>query len=117
MTQQSQRVIQMKKGFMKLHEDGKTIAEYKEKKFNKFTMPEVITDMPSAASMNDADELYLAGVHVDQYRDPHTNPDAFWKEALKRKINHIPSLIAMAKYELSRYALDSAESSPLSAAT
>ena len=89
---------------------GKTVAEYTEKKFNKFTMPEVITDMPSAAGMNDADELYLAGVHVDQYRDPHTNPDSFWKEALKRKINHIPSLIAMAKYELSRYSLDDAES-------
>ena len=89
--------------------DGKTVAKYTEKKFNKFTMPDVITDMPSAAGMNDADELYLAGVHVDQYRDPHTNPDSFWKEALKRKINHIPSLIAMAKYELSRYSLDDAE--------
>lgn len=89
--------------------DGKTIAEYAEKKFNKFTMPEVITDMPSAAGMNDVDELYLAGVHVDQYRDPHTNPDSYWKEALKRKINHIPSLIAMAKYELNRYCLESAE--------
>lgn len=90
--------------------DGKTVAEYTEKKFNKFTMPEVITDMPSAAGMNDVDELYLAGVHVDQYRDPHTNPDSFWKEALKRKINHIPSLVAMAKYELGRYSLDMAES-------
>jgi len=89
--------------------DGKAVAEYTEKKFNKFTMPEVITDMPSAAGMNDADELYLAGVHVDQYRDPHTNPDSFWKEALKRKINHIPSLIAMAKYELNRYSLETAE--------
>ena len=89
--------------------DGKTIAEYTEKKFNKFTMPDVITDMPSAAGMNDADELYLAGVHVDQYRDPHTNPDSFWKEALKRKTNHIPSLIAMAKYELSLYSLETAE--------
>ena len=88
---------------------GKTIAEYTEKQFNKFNMPEVITDMPSAAGMNDPDELYLAGVHVDQYRDPHTNPDSFWKEALKRKINHIPSLIAMAKYELNRYNLDTAE--------
>ena len=89
--------------------DGKSVAEYTEKKFDKFVMPDVITDMPSAAGMNDADELYLAGVHVDQYRDPHTNPDSFWKEALKRKINHIPSLIAMAKYELGRYCLDSAE--------
>ncbi|MBR3979382.1 MAG: DUF5107 domain-containing protein [Oscillospiraceae bacterium] len=89
--------------------DGKTVAQYTEKKLDQFNMPDVITDMPSAAGMNDADELYLAGVHVDQYRDPHTNPDSYWKEALKRKVNHIPSLIAMAKYELGRYCLDTAE--------
>ena len=88
--------------------DDKMIAEYTEKNFNKFTMPEVITDMPSAAGMNSADELYLAGVHVDQYRDPAVLPDSYWKEALKRNINHIPSLIAMAKYELSCYSLDDA---------
>lgn len=91
-------------------EDGeKIIAEYTEKNFNKLNMPDVITDMPSAAEMNSADELYLAGVHVDQYRDPAVLPDSYWKEALKRNINHIPSLIAMAKYELNRYSLESAK--------
>ena len=89
--------------------DGKTVAEYMEKNFNKLTMPDVITDMPSAAGMNSADELYLAGVHVDQYRDPAVLPDSYWKEALNRNINHIPSLIAMAKYELNRYSLDEAK--------
>ena len=89
--------------------DGKTVAEYTEKNFNKLNMPDVITDMPSAAGMNSADELYLAGVHVDQYRDPAVLPDSYWKEALNRNINHIPSLIAMAKYELNRYCLDSAK--------
>ena len=89
--------------------DGKTVAEYTEKRFNNLTMPDVITDMPSAADMNSADELYLAGVHVDQYRDPATSPDCYWKEALKRNVKHIPSLIAMAKYELNRYCLDYAE--------
>ena len=76
---------------------------------SKTDMPDVITDMPSAAGMNSADELYLAGVHVDQYRDPAVLPDSYWKEALNRNINHIPSLIAMAKYELNRYSLDSAK--------
>jgi len=88
---------------------GKMIAEYTEKVFNKFNMPEVITDMPSAAGMNSADELYLAGVHVDQYRDPAVLPDSYWKEALKRNINHIPSLIAMAKFELGNYRIYEAE--------
>lgn len=88
---------------------GKTVAYYQEKHYDKFVMPEVITDMPSAAGMNSAEELYLAGVHVDQYRDPAVNPDAYWTEALKRDIHHIPSLIAMAGHEYNRYALDSAE--------
>lgn len=87
---------------------GEVVAKYAEKKFNKFNMPEVICDMPSAAGMNSADELYLAGVHVDQYRDPAVLPDAYWKEALKRNINHIPSLIAMAKFALGCYRLDKA---------
>lgn len=87
---------------------GEVVAAYCEKVFDKFIMPEVITDMPSAASMNSADELYLAGVHVDQYRDPAVLPDSYWKEALKRNINHIPSLIAMAKFKLNCYCLDEA---------
>lgn len=89
--------------------DGVCVAEYTEKSFDTCNMPDVITDMPCSARMNSADELYLAGVHVAQYRDPHTNPDNYWKEALKRNIGHIPSLIAMAKYELNRYCLDSAK--------
>ncbi len=89
--------------------NGEIVAEYTEKNFDKLQMPDVITDMPSAAGMNSAEELYLAGVHVDQYRDPAVLPDSYWKEALKRDINHIPSLIAMAKYELNRYCLESAE--------
>lgn len=72
--------------------DGKTVAEYTEKNFNKLNMPDVITDMPAEAGMNSADDLYLAGVHVDQYRDPAVLPDSYWKEALNRNINHIPSL-------------------------
>ena len=89
--------------------EKEVIAEYTEKNFNKLTMPDVITDMPSAKGMNSADELYLAGVHVDQYRDPAVFPDSYWKEALNRNINHIPSLISMAKYELNRYCLEEAQ--------
>ena len=90
--------------------DGaKIVAKFTEKCFDKFNMPEVITDMPSAKSMNSVQELYLAGVHVDQYRDPAVLADAYWKEALNRDINHIPSLVAMAKFELERYNLEEAE--------
>ena len=80
--------------------NGKTVAEYTEQKFDEHNMPEPITDMPIAENMNSAQDLYLAGVHVDQYRDPATKPDAYWKRALERDNKHVPSLIAMASYEL-----------------
>lgn len=95
--------------------NDKTIAAYTEQNFDKFNMPEVITDMPSAAGMHSAQDLYLAGVHVDQYRDPAVLPDAYWKEALKRDIHHIPSLIAMAKFEYTQYNPEEAESYALRA--
>ena len=89
--------------------DGETLAVYEEKNFDKFNMPDVIEDMPIAAQMNSAEELYLAGVHVAQYRDPAVQPDSYFKQALNRDINHIPSLIAMAKYEYSLYNFESAK--------
>ena len=89
--------------------NGETLSVYEEKNFDEFNMPDVIEDMPIAAEMNSTEELYLAGVHVAQYRDPAVEPDSYWKEALKRDINHIPSLIAMAKYEYSLYNFESAK--------
>ena len=65
--------------------------------------------MPIAEEMNSAQELYLAGVHVDQYRDPAVKPDAYWKRALERDRKHIPSLIAMASYELGNARFDEAK--------
>lgn len=54
--------------------NGQEIGYYKEQKYDEYNMPEVITDMPSAAGKNNVDELCLAGVHVDQYRDPAVMP-------------------------------------------
>ena len=54
--------------------------------------------MPLASELISADTLYLAGVHVEQYRDPAITADAYWLEALKRNPDHTPSLIAMGEY-------------------
>ena len=89
--------------------NGKTVAKYTEQKFDEHNMPEPITDMPVAENMNSAQDLYIAGVHVDQYRDPAVKPDAYWRRALQRDRRHIPSLIAMAGYELGNARFDEAK--------
>lgn len=88
---------------VKLVCDGSCLGEYTEKIYDKYHTPEPITDTPSANQIKSVQELYLAGVHVDQYRDPAVRPDAYWLEALKRDPEHIPSLISMARYEYNRY--------------
>ncbi|MBQ8290212.1 MAG: DUF5107 domain-containing protein [Clostridia bacterium] len=90
--------------------DGRAVAEYTEKKYDTHKVPEPITDMPIADGMSSAQDLYLAGVHVDQYRDPAVKPDAYWLRALERDRAHIPSLIAMAGFELDNARNDSARS-------
>lgn len=82
-----------------LSDKGGVFAEYTEQDYSGTKIPEVITDMPEAAAMADPEEIYLAGVHVDQYRDPAVYPDVYWKRALELAPNHVPSLISMAEYE------------------
>lgn len=88
--------------------NGEVVGEYTEQIFDKYNMPEPIQDTPTAQEIESVQDLYLAGVHVEQYRDPAVLPDAYWKEALKRDSRHIPSLIAMARYEYKRFAMDEA---------
>jgi tetratricopeptide (TPR) repeat protein len=78
--------------------NGKAVISYLEEKVDNFKKPDPITDTPSAEKIATVQELYLAGVHVAQYRDPAVYPDAYWLEALRRDPNHIESLIAMADY-------------------
>lgn len=77
---------------------GKTLLTYTEQEYDRFAIPEPITDTPAAETISDIQKLYLAGVHVDQYRDPAVYPDIYWKRALSLQPEHIPSLLAMAKF-------------------
>jgi len=78
--------------------NGKTVAAYTEEKPDNLKKPPVKDPMPLAAEVRSADELYLAGVHVEQYRDPAVMPDVYWLEGLKRDPYHANCLLGMAKY-------------------
>lgn len=71
-------------------------------------MPDPLPSLPPLNAPGDAQALYLRGVHVDQYRDPAVKGESYYREALQRDPNHIPSLIAMAEYEWANGRYDSA---------
>ena len=90
-------------------EDGELVAEYTEEFPDNLKKPPVKDPMPAATEVRSADELYLGGVHVEQYRDPAVMPDAYWLEALKRDPYHAPSLLGMAKYSYQMARFEEAE--------
>ena len=89
--------------------NGEELAVYEEREYDRHAMPPVITDTPAPAELQTTRELYLAGTHVDQYRDPAVECDAYFLEALRRDAKHIPSLVAMADYALRHLSLAEAE--------
>jgi tetratricopeptide (TPR) repeat protein len=44
----------------------------------------VATEPPAPAATGSTDELYFIGEHLDQYRHPTRDPEAYWHEALRR---------------------------------
>ena len=54
--------------------------------------------IPTPDQLHTAQELYIAGLHIDQYRDPTFKPDVYYLEALRYDPTHLPSLIGMGEY-------------------
>ena len=71
-------------------------------------MPEPIPDNPTLDKLTTAQELYLLGVHAEQYRDPATRPEGYWREALRRDPEYVPALTALANWELDHFRVDEA---------
>jgi tetratricopeptide (TPR) repeat protein len=46
--------------------------------------PEAATEPPPPAEIASADELYVTGLHIEQYRHATWAPDDYWREALRR---------------------------------
>lgn len=94
---------------IRISSNHKLLANYTEEKPDHLKKPPVKSPLPLAAEVISPDELYLAGVHVEQYRDPAVMPDAYWLEALKRNPEHADSLLGMAKYSYQMGQLAKAE--------
>ncbi len=46
--------------------------------------PEVATEPPPPAEIRSNDELYLTGLHLEQYRHATRSPELYWAEGLRR---------------------------------
>jgi len=64
--------------------EGREIISYAPKPRVRGKAPLPATEPPAPAEIASADELYLTGLHLEQYRHATRCPTAYWREALRR---------------------------------
>ncbi len=64
--------------------------------------PEVATEPPLPADVASSDELFLTGLHLEQYRHPTRAAEEYWLEAIRRDGGDSRALHAMGRQELRR---------------
>jgi tetratricopeptide (TPR) repeat protein len=69
------------------------------------TPPEPATEPPAPREIASADELYVTGLHLEQYRHATRSPEPYWEEALRRDPGDARCNIALAarRYRDGRY--------------
>lgn len=67
-----------------LSSEGEEIISYQPAKPVERELPEAAQEPKAPREMTSVDELYLTGLHLEQYRHATRKPEAYWLEALRR---------------------------------
>jgi tetratricopeptide (TPR) repeat protein len=67
-----------------LDRENREITAFQPAKPKKPTLPAAATEPPAPRDVDTADQLYLSGLHLDQYRHATRSPATCWREALRR---------------------------------
>ncbi len=72
----------------------------------KITPPPPATEPPAPEEIASADELYVTGLHLEQYRHATRSPEPYWQEALRRDPGDARCAVALAarRHRDGRYA-------------
>jgi tetratricopeptide (TPR) repeat protein len=64
--------------------DGRELVSYQPKPRRKSKVPPPATEPPAPEDIASNDELFVTGLHLEQYRHATRSPAAYWREALRR---------------------------------
>jgi tetratricopeptide (TPR) repeat protein len=88
-------------------QDGHAFLRYAPAEIVPTGIPDVATEPPLPEEVESNDELYLNGLHLEQYRHPTREPEPYWLEAIRRdpgdsRANHALGRFYMRRGEFSR---------------
>ncbi|HEY2881805.1 MAG TPA: DUF5107 domain-containing protein, partial [Pirellulales bacterium] len=89
---------------------GRVLIEYSPQPAASVEVPPAATEPPLPAEIESNEELYLTGLHLEQYRHATRVPEDYWREALRRDPTDSRSNNAMGLWHLRRGELELAAS-------
>ena len=72
-----------------LSSDGKEMIRFRPEEKRDAPLPEPATEPPPPAEIATIEELYLTGLHLEQYRHATRFPEAYWEEGLRRDAHDV----------------------------
>ena len=89
--------------------DGRELIRYRPHDRVESDLPGPATEPPAPEHVATAGELYVTGMHLDQYRHATRHPECYWLEALRRDSDDAPCNTAMGLLLLRRGQAEAAE--------
>jgi tetratricopeptide (TPR) repeat protein len=89
--------------------DGEELLRYAPSPIAQREAPAPATEPPLPEEIASNDELYVTGLHLDQYRHATRHPDTYWREALRRDSGDSRCNNAMGLWHLRRGEFEQAE--------
>ncbi|MFC5529197.1 DUF5107 domain-containing protein [Cohnella yongneupensis] len=88
---------------------GKTLIDYRPAKPSIEQVPDAAKPLPEPSELRTTEQLYLAGLHLEQYRHATFEPETYYLEGLKRDPSDIRINVAYGTLLLRRGLFASAE--------
>jgi len=88
---------------------GRELLQYAPHKVSEAEPPPVAKEPALPEAIPSADELYLTGLHLQQYRHATRNPEAYWREAIRRDEGDSRANHALGLWHLQRGEFAAAE--------
>lgn len=92
-----------------LESGGETVLRYAPAEIVPVGRPETATEPPLPQEVESSDQLYLIGLHLEQYRHATRSPEPYWREALRRDPGDSRANCALGRWRLHRGELTQAE--------
>jgi len=99
-----------KQWVLELESAGKVLLRYTSSEIQPAAAPVAAQEPPAPEEVATVDELYLTGLHLEQYRHATRSPEPYWLEAVRRDPQDSRANNALGRMHLRRGELGQAES-------